>query len=157
MPIAWAGRSDSLSSHLAGWSRPRLALSPMSHGTAHAHQTARRVLQGTATNNARSSRISGAPTLYSPATHNSAEIPVQNHPRHAIPLPLLGSDFLRGEVVMNKVTKKPKKRLCKGISQQQVTCEAPAQRRCTQCGLWFCRIHFPDPDWHQCAPDQGSG
>jgi hypothetical protein len=82
---------------------------------------------------------------------------VQNHPRHAIPLVLLALDFLRGEVVMNKVAKKPKKRLCKGISQQQVTCEGPAQRRCTQCGLWFCRIHFPDPDWHPCAPDQGSG
>jgi len=61
------------------------------------------------------------------------------------------------EFAMNKKAKHPKKRLCKGVSQQQVACEAPAQRRCTQCSLWFCRIHFQDPDWHHCAPDQGTG
>jgi hypothetical protein len=58
---------------------------------------------------------------------------------------------------MSKAEKKPKKRLCKGVSHRDVPCEVPAQRRCTQCGLWFCRTHYSDPDWHACAPDQGTG
>jgi hypothetical protein len=58
---------------------------------------------------------------------------------------------------MSKQEKPPKKRTCKGVSPREVSCESPAQRRCTQCGLWFCRIHFNDPDWHHCAPDQGTG
>ena len=41
---------------------------------------------------------------------------------------------------MNKNAKHPKKGLCKGLSQQQVACEAPAHRHGTQCGLWFCRF-----------------
>lgn len=52
---------------------------------------------------------------------------------------------------------KPQKRVCKGVSHRDVPCEAAAQRRCTQCGQWFCRTHFNDPDWHHCAPDQGTG
>jgi hypothetical protein len=58
---------------------------------------------------------------------------------------------------MEKTAKKPKKRLCKGVTQRDHTCESPAQRRCAECGLWFCRVHFNDPDWHACAPDQGTG
>ena len=58
---------------------------------------------------------------------------------------------------MEKTAKKPKKKLCKGVSQQEHSCDSPAQRRCTECGLWFCRTHFTDPDWHACAPDQGTG
>jgi len=58
---------------------------------------------------------------------------------------------------MTKKEKPPTKRLCKGVSRREVSCEAPAQRRCRQCGLWFCRVHFTDPDWHACAPDQGAG
>ena len=58
---------------------------------------------------------------------------------------------------MTKKAKPLKKRVCKGTSPRDVSCESPAQRRCTQCGAWFCRVHFSDPDWHACAPDQGSG
>jgi hypothetical protein len=57
---------------------------------------------------------------------------------------------------MHKPKKEPKK-LCKGVSPREVTCELPGQRRCSQCGQWFCRTHFSDPDWHACAPDQGTG
>lgn len=58
---------------------------------------------------------------------------------------------------MSKQEKPPKKKTCKGVSHRDVPCGGPAQRRCTQCGLWFCRIHFNDPDWHHCAPDTGTG
>jgi len=58
---------------------------------------------------------------------------------------------------MSKQEKGAKKRTCKGVSHREVACDSPAQRRCTQCGLWFCRTHFSDPDWHKCAPDQGTG
>jgi len=36
-------------------------------------------------------------------------------------------------------------------------CDLPAKQYCERCGQWFCRAHFPDPDWHSCAPDQGTG
>jgi hypothetical protein len=58
---------------------------------------------------------------------------------------------------MSKPATKPQKRVCKGVSHRDVPCDAAAQRRCTQCGQWFCRAHFADPDWHACAPDQGTG
>jgi hypothetical protein len=58
---------------------------------------------------------------------------------------------------MSKQEKAPKKRTCKGVSHRDVACDSPAQRHCSQCGLWFCRIHFSDPDWHPCAPDTGTG
>jgi hypothetical protein len=61
------------------------------------------------------------------------------------------------EVAVEKPKKKPKKRLCQGTARRDEPCERPAQRRCTSCGLWFCRSHFPDSDWHSCAPDQGTG
>jgi hypothetical protein len=61
------------------------------------------------------------------------------------------------EVAVEKPKKKLKKRLCQGTARRDEPCERPAQRRCTSCGLWFCRSHFPDSDWHSCAPDQGTG
>src|SRR5207244_4817118 len=33
--------------------------------------------------------------------------------------------------------------------------DEPGQRFCELCCLWFCRSHFPDPEWHPCAPEQG--
>jgi hypothetical protein len=57
---------------------------------------------------------------------------------------------------MKKSSEKPKrKRLCQGTSRRDVPCDHAAQRRCSSCGLWLCRLHFPDPEWHSCAPDQG--
>jgi hypothetical protein len=58
---------------------------------------------------------------------------------------------------MNNAKEKPEQQLCQGVSRLDEPCDATAQRRCPRCGLWFCRSHFPDPDWHSCAPDQGTG
>jgi hypothetical protein len=60
------------------------------------------------------------------------------------------------EAAMNDAKEKPEQRLCQGVSPLDETCDAIARRRCPRCRLWFCRAHFPDPDWHSCAPDQGT-
>jgi hypothetical protein len=57
---------------------------------------------------------------------------------------------------MDKPKKKPiRRRSCQGVARREDPCERAAERRCSNCGLWFCRLHFPDPEWHTCAPDQG--
>jgi hypothetical protein len=61
------------------------------------------------------------------------------------------------EVTMSDAEEKWEQQLCERVSHLDEPCDATAQRRCPRCGLWFCRSHFPDPDWHSCAPDQGIG
>jgi hypothetical protein len=64
--------------------------------------------------------------------------------------------LLFAEVAMKKSSSKPKRqRLCQGASRRDDPCDRVAQRRCSSCGLWLCRTHFSDPEWHSCAPDQG--
>lgn len=59
------------------------------------------------------------------------------------------------------VTLKPKagskQRDCHGTSPMHGPCDRPAKRRCAHCGQGYCRAHFADPDWHYCAPEQGTG
>ncbi len=45
---------------------------------------------------------------------------------------------------MNSAGAKTKEQLCQGVSRVDEPCD-------------LCRAHFPDPDWHSCAPDQGTG
>ena len=58
---------------------------------------------------------------------------------------------------MNKTEERPEEPLCHGISRLDEPCDLPGKRRCERCGLWFCGAHYPDPDWHPCAPEQGTG
>jgi hypothetical protein len=58
---------------------------------------------------------------------------------------------------MNTTAAKPKEQFCQAVSHLDEPCDEPSQRFCERCGLWFCRAHFPDPQWHPCAPDQGTG
>jgi hypothetical protein len=58
---------------------------------------------------------------------------------------------------MNAAGAKTKEHLCQGVSRVDEPCDLPAKQYCERCGQWFCRAHFPDPDWHSCAPDQGTG
>ncbi len=46
---------------------------------------------------------------------------------------------------------------CHGSSEVHDSCDRPGQRHCEECGYWYCRAHFADPDWHSCAPEQGIG
>ena len=48
-------------------------------------------------------------------------------------------------------------RRCHGASNLHESCDSPANRHCEECGYWYCRAHFADPDWHSCAPEQGVG
>lgn len=48
-------------------------------------------------------------------------------------------------------------RRCHGASDLDELCDRPAKRHCEECGYWYCRAHFADPDWHSCAPEQGTG
>jgi hypothetical protein len=52
---------------------------------------------------------------------------------------------------------KPKQHLCQGISRVDEPCDRSAQQYCVRCGQWFCKTHYPDPEWHPCAPEQGEG
>jgi hypothetical protein len=61
------------------------------------------------------------------------------------------------EPATNKSKKAPKERGCRGTSSMHGPCDGPAKRRCGHCGQWYCRTHFADPDWHYCAPEQGTG
>jgi hypothetical protein len=61
------------------------------------------------------------------------------------------------EAAMTKPQEAPEERACQGVSSVNEPCDLPAKRRCEHCGLWFCRMHHTDPDWHACAPDQGTG
>jgi hypothetical protein len=56
---------------------------------------------------------------------------------------------------MNTTAAKPKEQLCEAVSHVDEPCNQRGQQYCTHCGQWFCRAHFPDPDWHVCAPEQG--
>jgi hypothetical protein len=56
---------------------------------------------------------------------------------------------------MSSTAVKPKEHLCQGISRVDEPCDQNAQQFCQQCDQWFCRAHFPDPEWHPCAPDHG--
>jgi hypothetical protein len=69
-----------------------------------------------------------------------------------------GRTFSRGvEDAMNTTAVKPKEQLCQAISRVDEPCDRGAQQYCERCGQWYCRAHFPDPDWHTCAPEQGVG
>jgi hypothetical protein len=61
------------------------------------------------------------------------------------------------EDVMNATAAKPKEQLCQAVSRVDEPCDHSAQQYCERCGQWYCRAHFPDPDWHGCAPEQGVG
>ncbi len=77
-------------------------------------------------------------------------------PQAEIPLP--GSTASCAvEDAMNAAGAKTKEQLCQGVSRVDEPCDLPAKQYCERCGQWFCRAHFPDPDWHSCAPDQGTG
>ena len=56
---------------------------------------------------------------------------------------------------MNTTAAKPKEQTCQGVSRVDEPCGNGAQQYCQRCGQWFCRAHFPDPEWHPCAPEQG--
>lgn len=56
---------------------------------------------------------------------------------------------------MNATAAKSKEKLCQGVSRVDEPCDHSAQQYCVQCTQWFCRAHFPDPEWHPCAPEQG--
>ena len=58
---------------------------------------------------------------------------------------------------MNATAVRPKEQRCQGISRVDEPCDEFAQQYCERCGQWYCRGHFPDPDWHPCAPEQGAG
>jgi hypothetical protein len=59
------------------------------------------------------------------------------------------------EDAMSSAGVKSKEQMCQGVSRMDEPCDEQGQRFCEQCGLWFCRAHFPDPEWHPCAPEQG--
>ncbi len=46
---------------------------------------------------------------------------------------------------------------CHGASDVHDSCDRPGKKHCEECGFWYCRSHFADPEWHSCAPDQGTG
>ncbi len=56
---------------------------------------------------------------------------------------------------MSSTGVKTKEQICQGVSRIDEPCDEPGHRYCKRCGLWFCRSHFPDPEWHPCAPEQG--
>lgn len=56
---------------------------------------------------------------------------------------------------MSGTAVKSKEQLCQGISRVDEPCDNQGQQFCERCGQWFCRAHYPDPDWHPCAPEQG--
>jgi len=56
---------------------------------------------------------------------------------------------------MSSTGVKTKEQICHGVSRMDEPWDEPGQRFCERCGLWFCRPHFPDPEWHPCAPEQG--
>jgi hypothetical protein len=59
------------------------------------------------------------------------------------------------EDAMTSTGVKTKEQMCQGVSRMDEPCDEQGQRHCEKCGLWFCRSHFPDPEWHHCAPEQG--
>jgi hypothetical protein len=56
---------------------------------------------------------------------------------------------------MSGTAARPKQQLCQGISRLDEPCDQSAGQYCERCTQWFCRAHFPDPEWHHCAPEQG--
>jgi len=56
---------------------------------------------------------------------------------------------------MSVTAVKSKEQLCQGISRVDEPCDKSGQQYCERCGQWYCRTHYPDPDWHPCAPEQG--
>jgi hypothetical protein len=56
---------------------------------------------------------------------------------------------------MNSTGVKTKEQICQGVSRMHKPCVKPGHRYCKRCGMWFCRSHFHDPEWHPCAPEQG--
>jgi hypothetical protein len=58
---------------------------------------------------------------------------------------------------MTATAVKPKEQLCQAVSHVDEPCDHSAQQYCQRCGHWYCKAHFPDPDWHSCAPEQGVG
>jgi hypothetical protein len=64
---------------------------------------------------------------------------------------------LAEETVTNVRTGDGKDQHCHGSSEVDESCDRPAKRHCEECGYWYCRAHFSDPEWHSCAPEQGTG
>lgn len=58
---------------------------------------------------------------------------------------------------MNATAAKPQEQLCQAVSHVDEPCDHRAQQYCKSCGHWYCKGHYPDPDWHPCAPEQGVG
>jgi len=56
---------------------------------------------------------------------------------------------------MSTTAVKPKEQVCQGVSRVEEPCDRSAQRFCEKCSQWFCQGHYPDPEWHACAPEQG--
>jgi hypothetical protein len=56
---------------------------------------------------------------------------------------------------MNATAARPKEQLCQGVSRVDEPCDQSTQQYCERCTQWFCRAHFPDPEWHPCASEQG--
>ena len=61
------------------------------------------------------------------------------------------------DIVSGETEEAPGDRRCHGSSEVHDSCDRPAKRHCEECGYWYCRAHFTDPDWHSCAPEQGTG
>jgi hypothetical protein len=51
---------------------------------------------------------------------------------------------------------KPQEQTCQGVSRVDEPCGKDAQQYCDRCSQWFCRMHYPDPEWHACAPEHGN-
>jgi hypothetical protein len=56
---------------------------------------------------------------------------------------------------MEATAAKPKEQLCQAVSRVDEPCNHKGLQYCKHCSQWFCKAHFPDPDWHACAPEQG--
>lgn len=56
---------------------------------------------------------------------------------------------------MSSTAVKPQEQLCQGVSRVDEPCDHTGQQFCERCGQWFCKRHYPDPEWHGCAPEQG--
>ena len=56
---------------------------------------------------------------------------------------------------MSSTGVKAQEQTCQGVSRMDEPCDAQGQKYCARCKQWFCRAHFPDPEWHHCAPEIG--
>jgi len=54
---------------------------------------------------------------------------------------------------MDKGESEHVERTCQGVSAWDEPCTRPATQHCEQCGLWLCKEHYLDPDWHLCFAD----